>query len=201
VVNGLLLTGCFTYINLQIVPTYNEILSTLRQNVEHMVAEHAAIGKKITSLMKAIEAVQALAAEEELVIQPPTMPPEMEAGFTDRVRNILKANPFRPLTAVEVRDVLLKETPKDDPKVTLIHAHNTLKRLKSQDEVDESDAPEGRKAYRIKSPYSSLASLVLENSGFAGAVGTLMATPPPKTSLEDAISTLIHEPKEKNKAK
>jgi len=162
------------------VPTYTEILNTLHKDLVRLGSERESVNQKIAKLVKAIEAVQMLAAEEELVIQPPTMPPDMEAGFTDRVRNILKANQYRPLTAVEIRDVLLKETPKDDPKVTLIHAHNTLKRLKAQDEVEESDGPEGRKAYRLKVTFMDavMATLNTPNlaSDFSEAYASVFST-------------------------
>ena len=64
---------------------------------------------------------------------------------TDRVRNLLKANPERPITPVAVRDVLLEFDRDADPKAMLIHTHNTLKRLKKEDEVEEIES-EGRVA-------------------------------------------------------
>jgi hypothetical protein len=104
--------------------------------------------RQVDAAMKALE----LLAEEsdEPLIEPPPMPLDEERGFTDKVREILKANSLKRLTALEIRDVLVKGDPKSDPKIVLIHAHNTLKRLHKQDEVEETQVADGRSAYQWK---------------------------------------------------
>jgi hypothetical protein len=99
----------------------------------------------------AIDAIKVLAAEsDEPLIEPPPMLADEEKGFTDRVREVLKANSLKRLTALEIRDVILKSSPKDDPKIVLIHIHNTLKRLHKQEEVEETRISDGRNAYQWK---------------------------------------------------
>jgi|HubBroStandDraft_6_1064221.scaffolds.fasta_scaffold205363_2 hypothetical protein len=130
---------------------YNETLAAFHAEVERLMAESQQLDEKIKKFLKVIEIVQTLAAESnEPLIEPPPMHPDEEKGFTDRVREILKANSSKRLTAIEIRDVLLKSSPKDDPKIVLIHTHNTLKRLHRQDEVEETRINDGRNAYQWK---------------------------------------------------
>jgi hypothetical protein len=133
------------------VPNYYETLKEFHAELVRLLAEKDRINKRIESLTKAMESIRALAEElDEPLISPPAMPPDMEEGFTDRVRSVLKANSLRGVTAVDVRDALLQQTPNEDPKIMLIHTHNTLKRLHKQGEVDELPASEGRTPYRWK---------------------------------------------------
>ncbi len=132
---------------------YSETLAAFETELKRLLTQRRFLDEQIKKLLRVVEIIKTLAEEsDEPVMQPPPMHPDEEAGFTQRVRAVLKANPFRFLSAVEVRDVLLKENPSEDSKVTLIHAHNTLKRLFAQGELEESDAPEGRKSYRFKTP-------------------------------------------------
>jgi hypothetical protein len=140
------------------VPNYSATLTEFREELKRLLAEQDRIQKQIGLILKAMESIQVLARDsDEPIVQP--LPPDEEAGFTDRVRAILKANPLRPLTAVEIRDVILASESGADPKVMLIHTHNTLKRLHRQQEVEEGDTVDGRKAYKLKYAFDALAAL------------------------------------------
>jgi hypothetical protein len=130
------------------MPNYNAIVAEFQAELDSVIAQRDQLERQIVSISKAMEAIKVLAEESNEPIEPP--PPLMmdsEAGFTDRVRAILRANPAKALSAIIIRDAFLKDAPKDDPKILLIHTHNTLKRLHRQQEVEEVATPEGR-AYR-----------------------------------------------------
>lgn len=130
---------------------YTANLMAFRAELNRLLMERERLDEQIKKLGKVIEIVQTLAEDsDEPILEPPPMPPDEERGFTDRVRELLKTNAPKRLTAIEIRDVLVKATPKDDPKIVLIHTHNTLKRLARQDEVEETTITDGRSAYAWK---------------------------------------------------
>jgi hypothetical protein len=129
------------------MPNYNAMLSELHEEFKRLFAERESLDKRLTTLKRAEEAIYALAEEMN---EPIVQPPAEEAGFTDKVRNLLKANPARVFSPVLIRDALLEFDPKADPKVLLIHTHNTLKRLHKQNEVTEVPA-DGKTSYRWRS--------------------------------------------------
>jgi hypothetical protein len=136
------------YVNLPSVPNYNAIITELQAEFDSLVQRKEQLNKQIVELAKAMEAIRVLAEEsDEPTVEPPPLMMDSERGFTDRVRAILRANPAKALTAVVIRDAFLKDAPKDDPKILLIHTHNTLKRLHKQGEVEEVAMQDGR-AYR-----------------------------------------------------
>jgi hypothetical protein len=131
------------------MPSYDAMLVMLRADLDRFITERNTAQQKIERIAAAIEHIEILAEDLDApIMQPPPLGDDEEQGFTDRVREILKANPLKRLTAIEIRNVLLEANPDNDPKVTLIHAHNTLKRLHGQDEVRETQIADGRKAYQ-----------------------------------------------------
>lgn len=133
------------------MPNYNEIVAELQAELERVTRVRANAEKQMEKLLKAIATIQLIAeGEDRAIIEPPPLAPDEEQGFTDQVRAILKANQATPLSAVSIRDLMLTRTPKADPKVTLIHVHNTLKRLFRQDEIVEVQLADGRTGYRTK---------------------------------------------------
>jgi hypothetical protein len=142
------------------MPNYHAILTEFQDELARLVKDRDFVQKQIDRISKAIVDIQVLAQEsDEPIMEPPPMHPDEEAGFTDRVRTILRLNPAVGITPVQIRDVLRKELPKDDPKVMLIHIHNTLKRLHRQEEIDEIPLEEGR-AYRWKFPSANALAAV-----------------------------------------
>src|ERR1700722_1542292 len=124
------------------------MLDELFGELTALASQQVKIEARLQQINAAIQAIQNLAAEsDEPLIEPPSIHPDDETGFTDKVREILKSNPLKRLTAVEIRDMLVKSSAESDPKIVLIHTHNTLKRLHKQGEVDELKAAEGRNAY------------------------------------------------------
>jgi hypothetical protein len=145
------LTDGFIVVSLNIVPNYNEMIAELQEELTRLVAERDKIGEQVEALIKAMNAIKVLALRDDSAqpISTPVMADD--SGFTDKIRSLLKANPARSFTAVEVRDVLLEFDKYADAKVLLIHTHNTLKRLHKQSEVEEVAAgSDGRTSYRWK---------------------------------------------------
>jgi len=143
------------------VPNYNEIIATFQAELSSLLDQRAQLERHISGIMNVIDAMLVLAEESnQPTIPPPPLMMDSETGFTDRVRAILKANPAKPLTPMQVRDVLSQSAPQDDPKILLIHTHNTLKRLLKQREVEETFTSEGRAYRRTLSPnYGILSAL------------------------------------------
>jgi hypothetical protein len=129
------------------VPNYTEILITLREELERLDEVRHKIDQQMRGVTGAIEALEMVAKDANQPIMPSMLPGE-EQGFTDRVRGVLKSNPTKRLSALEIRDMLL--TPDSDPKIVLIHTHNTLKRLVKQKEIEEMRHPDGRAAFQWK---------------------------------------------------
>jgi hypothetical protein len=133
------------------MPNYSEMAASLRVEADRLLQERDKLQQQIERIITAIEAIGVLAQEsDEPIMEPPPMLPDEERGFTDEVRAILKANPLRAFTAVDIRNMMVERTPHSDPKIILIHAHNTLKRLFRQGELDESSLNEGRTSYKWK---------------------------------------------------
>jgi hypothetical protein len=149
----------YPHVNFFSMPNYSSMLLTLKADLDRVIGERDALQNKIERINAAIDALELLAAQDSdaPILEPPPMDPEEEKGFSDRVRGVLQANRLRSLTAVEIRDVLLRADPKADPKITLIHTHNTLKRLERQIEVKEVPREEGKTAYRWLRKSSSVA--------------------------------------------
>jgi hypothetical protein len=174
------------------VPNYNVMLGELQADFMRAMVEREQIDRRIAGLMKAMEAIKVLAEEtSEPIIQPP--PLADEAGFTDKVRNLLKANPARLFTAIEIRDVFLEFDPKADPKILLIHTHNTVKRLHRQKEVEEVTGSDGKISYRWQMTVGDGIMAIL--SGLSGLSGGLSGSAipgmgvPPNTAPVKETST------------
>ena len=128
---------------------YITYLKVFRDELGRLIDERNRIDAQINAVSVAIQSIETLAeSTDQPIINPAPPHPDDETGFTDRVRAVLESNPLRPLTAVDIRDVLMKNSPYDDAKIVLIHAHNTLKRLERQEEVEEVPGVDGRNAYR-----------------------------------------------------
>jgi hypothetical protein len=159
------------------MPNYQAMLDELHEEMTRLLYAKNDIELSFQRVSAAVEALKTLAAEStEPLMEPPPMHPDEERGFTDRVREILKANSLKRLTALEIRDVLLKSSPNDDQKIVLIHTHNTLKRLHKQEEVEETRISDGRNAYQWKQP------------SFAEALGSLRTIAGLATPGEQAYS-------------
>jgi len=149
VVNTLLLTVVSICINLLLVPNYSTMLTELEGELSQAVDEQEKLQARIDALLTAIESVKALAEQsDEEIVEPPSAP---EAGFTEKVRRMLEMNMAKSFTPVEIRDVLIHHDTDADPKVMLIHVHNTVKRLLRQGELEEVVRPDRNKGYRAKS--------------------------------------------------
>jgi hypothetical protein len=138
-------------INLQIVPNYTEIAIEFQEEINRLLETRDNIDGRIKRLKIALESVEALAEEsDEPIAQPPELSPDEEQGFTDQIRAIFKANPVKPLTAKGIRNLLFERNPKLDRRITLIHTHNTLRRLTKQDELAEVPTLNGAVGYKLK---------------------------------------------------
>jgi hypothetical protein len=127
------------------MPNYNAAIAEFQAQFDRLLEQRDQLDRQISGVKNVIDAIKTLADEsDEFTIEIPPLPPAEEAGFTDRVRATLRANPALSLTAVVIRDEFLKTDPKADPKVLLIHTHNTLKRLLKQGEVVEASTSAGR---------------------------------------------------------
>jgi hypothetical protein len=168
------------------------MLNELNEELNRLMVEREEITAQIERLTTAIESVQELAAQQNYpIIESPPMSPDEETGFTERVRTILKANSSLALTAVIIRDEFLKATPKEDPKILLIHVHNTLKRLRKQGEVEDVTTSAGR-GYRWKFVANSLWERLR-------SVGELASVPLDQNKLPEEIRGVVH-PMDKLKA-
>jgi hypothetical protein len=173
-VNTFVLTSCFDTVNLRDVPNYSQIIQEFQDELQRLMLERNKIDDQIQRLSKALESVQILAADSDApVMEPPPLPPDEEAGFTNRVRAVLNANTSRYLTAIEVRDVLTG--PRDDPKTMLIHTHNTLKRLHRQGEIDEQKLSDGKAGYKAKSIWEHVLKQWVDASAKASTDATSLA--------------------------
>ena len=166
------------------MPNYNAIITEFQAELESLLEQKDQLTERIAELAKAIDAIKVL-AEEDGTLNPPPLKMDSETGFTDRVRAVLKANPAMALSALVIRDEFLKNAPEDDPKILLIHTHNTLKRLHRQGEVVEISTSAGR-AYRWKFTY-----------GFTPAPEEVVRKaklrdlpPPPPDFIEDAMKSM-----------
>jgi hypothetical protein len=131
------------------MPNYSIMITELEADLSRAMDEREKLQARIDALLTAIESVRSLAEDsDEEIIQPPSAP---EAGFTEKVRTILDLNMSKSFTPVEIRDVLAREEGNSDPKIMLIHVHNTVKRLRRQGEIEEVVRPDGNKGYRAKS--------------------------------------------------
>jgi hypothetical protein len=126
------------------MPNYQATIAEFEDELARLTVQREQLESRMAALTQAIESIKVLAQESD---EPLVVPPDLDDGFTDRVRAIAKANYPRPITAVEVRDVLMESSPHDDPKTVLIHVHNTLKRLHRQKELSAFNGAAGRTAY------------------------------------------------------
>jgi hypothetical protein len=135
------------------VPNYTEITLELQVELERIAQARDKLQKRLDSVLAAIKAIEVLAQEsDDPIVEPPALSPSKELGFTDHIRALLSANPIKAFTAVDMRNALLdwKASPDADPKVMLIHVHNTLKRLFRQEEVLVVQMPDNRTGYKWK---------------------------------------------------
>lgn len=116
---------------------YTKRLEILEERLLLRSGERAGFNKQIDSVLQVIELVKKH-AHEELEVYDILLPghnPGAKVGFTNRVRNIFKANLLKTLNPVSIRDALLEFDMESDPKITLIHTHNTVKRLRRHGEI------------------------------------------------------------------
>jgi hypothetical protein len=170
---------------------FQEQLVLFHQELTRLTDERDNIDRQISGVLDVIKSLADLVedAGEEPVV--PQLAPEAEAGFTDRVRTLLQASPGRALTAIQIRNAFVEVDPKQDSRVMLIHAHNTLKRLLKQNEVDEVQTTDGRVAYKWKFGWmaesANLASK-LSLSSLAGLAAKKISGPDVLMSANDAAS-------------
>jgi hypothetical protein len=123
----------------------------LQAELEQITHAQEKLQKRLDGVLNAIKAIEVLAQESDApILEPPPLSPDEERGFTAQVRAIFQANPVRTFTAVEIRDVMLERNTISDPRIALIHTHNTLKRLFKQDEVIQVPNIDGRTGYKWK---------------------------------------------------
>jgi hypothetical protein len=131
------------------VPNYDEIAVDLQLELERVLSMRENLNRQAERLQAAIKAIEELAeGSDQPIVEVPLSSLEDERGFTDQIRAIFRANPLKSFTAVAMRNVLIERNPELDPKITLIHAHNTLKRLWKQEEIVVTQAEDGRTAYK-----------------------------------------------------
>lgn len=117
------------------------------------------LDKKVDHLTNALKYLEAVSEEsDEPIAEPPFLTAAEDHGFTNKIRAVFRANPTRLLTPISIRDLLVERDSKLDPKIALIHTHNTLKRLVKQNEIVEVQMSDGRAGYRVK-PVDLLAAL------------------------------------------
>jgi hypothetical protein len=178
-------------VNLHFVPNYSETITEFEAELKRLFEQRGHIDRQIANLAKAIEAIKALAEQMDEPIIP--APLSDQAGFTEKVRALLRANAAKGLTAVEIRDSLLQASPKEDPKIMLIHTHNTVKRLHKQGEVDEIVERDGRVGYRRKTELLDIGGTVinvlesLQNPNTFSAFLAAQAMKKAKSKEEDEI--------------
>jgi len=135
-------------INLSVMPkpNYSAMLAELNDELDGLIGERNRLQKKLDAILDAIEAVKTVAEEsDQVIVQPTTLADD--AGFTEKVRELLFVNSAKSFTALEIREVFLEVDKNADPKIMLIHIHNTVKRLHKQGELEEVDRLDG-KGYR-----------------------------------------------------
>jgi hypothetical protein len=145
------------------MPNYTEMAVELQIELEQITRAQEKLQRRLDGVINAIKAIEVLAQEsDEPIVEPPTLSPDEELGFTDHVRALLSANPIKAFTAVDMRNALLdwKADSDADPKVMLIHTHNTLKRLFRQDEVIQVQMDDGRTGYRWKKNLAPVVDLM-----------------------------------------
>lgn len=123
----------------------------LTAELENITNQIDRLKARAAMLTSALGAIQTLAQEsDEPIVESPVLSPDEERGFTQKIRTILKLNPIKAFAATDIRDLLFERDPSANPKVLLIHVHNTLKRLFKQDEVSEVQLTNGRAGFRWK---------------------------------------------------
>jgi hypothetical protein len=143
------------------MPNYTEMALELQVELEQITRAQEKLQKRLEGVINAINAIEVLVQEsDEPIVKPPPLSEDEEQGFTEQVRAILRANSTRAFSAVEIRNVMLEGNPGSDPKVALIHTHNTLKRLFRQNEVLEVQTPDNRTGYKWKSGLAPIVDLM-----------------------------------------
>jgi hypothetical protein len=180
----------------------------LQVELEQIARAQEKLQKRLDSVLNAIKAIEVLAQEsDEPIIEPHPLSADDEQGFTDQVRAILIANPIRAFTAVDIRNVILERLDSDDeyadPKIMLIHTHNTLKRLFRQDEVIQVPMNDGRTGYKWK---KNLAPVVDLMAALKESLAKMEKTTPPPTqrrvfvrgpTMKDALAKTIENERKK----
>lgn len=149
-VNTLRLTELLIYINFYMVTNYNAMITELEEELTKAIKDRDKLMDRIDALITAIQSVKELAEEasDEKIISPRRV--AEDAGFTEQIRTLFQLNAAKSFTPVEIREVLMEFHEDADPKVVLIHVHNTVKRLHKQGEIEEVNRVDGR-GYRLKS--------------------------------------------------
>jgi len=130
------------------MPNYSAMIKELEGEVAILANDREKLCDRIDTLLNTIESIKRLAeGKEEQVIQPTYIG---DGGFTDRIRSLLELNAAKSFSPKEIREIFAEFDKDADPKVMLIHIHNTVKRLHKQGELEELTRPDG-KAYRWQS--------------------------------------------------
>src|SRR5580765_2517539 len=123
---------------------YRRALDAAVREYEKLLAEHAAIERRLAQLKHSIAALTKLCGYE------PTVP----LGLTDACRLVMR-NASQPLTALEVRDRLASiGVDLEKHSNPLASIHTVLKRLQEAGELTEQDRdePSARTAYVFALP-------------------------------------------------
>jgi len=120
---------------------YARSLREFQAEKARLIDQKRALEERLERLERVISDVERLADESDdpLVYPPEPMSEQETESFTDRVRQCLLLNDARSLLPKQIRDMLLNGNPTADQRVrqnTLVHVHNTLKRLERQGEVE-----------------------------------------------------------------
>lgn len=107
--------------------------------------ELAILEARKAALLRLIDDLKALAADDSFELQPPA--DYVPKGITDEIRTILRLTTVH-LDTVQIRDSLLRRGfEKSNPKNLLIAVHTVLNRIRDELDVIERD---GKPAYRAR---------------------------------------------------
>lgn len=155
-----------------------------KEALHHAQAELATLEERRTALIRLIQSLKELSANDAYELTPP--PGYVPKGLTEEIRAILTLTTV-PLEPTQIRDSLISRGFEySSPKNLLINVHTVLGRI--EDELDVNEELGGRKRYKMKS--RSLHSLLTEpiapiarpSSAYRPVMDILTKgpTPPPK---------------------
>jgi hypothetical protein len=169
----------------------------LQAELEQITRAQEKLKKRLEGVINAMNAIAVLAQEsDEPIVEPSPLSEDEEQGFTDHVRAILKANPTRAFAAIEIRDLILERDQYADPKITLIHTHNTLKRLFRQEEVLETQMPDRRTGYKWQHNHRPIADLMAALKKSLAETESRMAASSPVQSATKRLKEKVAEMRE-----